>query len=172
MKKIAVFAGSFVVWVLLVWPFEAGPGGAVRVQGQDLVAGLLVALVVAGVMRGGAARPFRLWLNPARYVWLALYGAVLAYYVVRANVDVAYRLLHPAMPIKPGIVRIRSSLTNPAALTALANSITLTPGTLTVSAAEDGVLYVHCINLETTDEETLSQRIAGRFEWFLKRIFG
>jgi len=96
---------------------------------------------------------------------------VLAYYIIKANFDVAYRVLHPAMPIHPGIVKVKTSLTSLAAITVLSNSITLTPGTLTVNALENGVLYVHWINVKSTDIDEATKQIVSHFEWFLKRIF-
>jgi multicomponent Na+:H+ antiporter subunit E len=56
-------------------------------------------------------------------------------------------------------------------ITALANSITLTPGTLTVDVGEEGVLYVHWINVRVTDIEETTKLIGERFEWFLKKVF-
>jgi len=171
MKRIISFVTSFAVWVLLVWPFEMLPCGGRRVMGQDLIAGLIAALLVTLIMRDVTPRTFRLWMNPARYVWFVLYLIVLNYYIINANLDVSYLVVHPAMPINPGIVKVRSSLRNPAAIAMLANSITLTPGTLTINASEDGTFYVHCINIESLEEDALAYRISGRFEWFLKRIF-
>ena len=64
----------------------------------------------------------------------------------------AYRVLNPYLPIKPGIVRIKTSLTSEFAKTILANSITLTPGTLTVEVdGED--FYVHWINVSSDNPE-------------------
>ena len=55
---------------------------------------------------------------------------------------------------------------------ALANSITLTPGTLTVDIAEEeGALFVHWIDTKCVDEPGATQLIVKRFEWFLVRIF-
>ena len=97
---------------------------------------------------------------------------------MKANLDVVYRALHPKMPIKPGIVKIKTNLKTESGITALANSITLTPGTLTVDLMDDGdpasrqtYLYVHWINVKTDDVEQATKLIARRFEWFLKRIF-
>ncbi len=93
-----------------------------------------------------------------------------AYYCVRANFDVAYRVLHPNVPIRPGIVRVRTELTSDLAKTFLANSITLTPGTLTIDI--DGQdFYVHWINIESDDPEEQTEIIIRRFERMLKEIF-
>jgi len=160
-KQYGLFVMLLIVWALLVWP----PGIA------DMAAGLAVALFVAWLLRDPEFSGHRLWIDPRRYFWFLVYIGVLAYYVIKANFDVAYRVLHPAMPIHPGIVKVRTELKTAPAITALSNSITLTPGTLTVSASPDGALYVHWINVTTTDTEEASERIVRRFEWFLKRIF-
>jgi multicomponent Na+:H+ antiporter subunit E len=91
--------------------------------------------------------------------------------MVKANFDVLYRVLHPQMPIKPGIVKIKTNLKTDSGITALANSITLTPGTMTVDLTDDGFLYVHWINVRSDDIEQATKIIAGTFEWFIKRIF-
>ena len=93
------------------------------------------------------------------------------WYVVLANLDVVYRVIHPEMPIHPGIVKIKTNLKSAAGRTMLANSITLTPGTLTVDITDDGYLYIHWINVKTDDVEEASKRIAGRFEKVLRRMF-
>jgi multicomponent Na+:H+ antiporter subunit E len=166
MKRVTLFVLAFVVWVLLTWPF--GPAGAV--SGQDLVAGGVVALIVALVTRRVQGHDWPRLCNPLRYFWMAVYAVVFVYYMVRANLDVAYRVIHPALPIAPGIVRVKTRLKSPLAITALANSITLTPGTMTVSVDEQGVLYIHWINVRSTDVEEATREIVAPFEWFLKRI--
>ena len=166
MKRAPLLLLAFLVWLLLAWPFGPQEG-----QWQEIVAGAVVALVVVGVMRDVTVRHAGKWCQPARYGWLVAYGFVLAYYIVKANVDVVYRVLHPDMPIWPGIVKVRTSLRSPAGIATLANSITLTPGTLSVNALDDGTLYVHWITVRSQDEEEAAGFIVNRFEWFLKRIF-
>lgn len=168
MKKIELFLLLLIAWVLLVSPLDFG-GGMFPIQ--DLVAGVLVALLATFLMREVATGEGGCRIAPLRIFWFLAYVVMLAGYVIKANVDVAYRVLHPDMPIRPGIVKVKTDLRSPAALTLLANSITLTPGTLTVNALEDGTLYVHWIYVYTQDAEEATAMIIGRFEWFLKRIF-
>ncbi len=168
MKRLILFVFAFIFWILLVWPFDPETGA---VRFQDVAAGAAAALLAAAVMREITVRGFGRWLQPARYFWALVYLFVFVYYVVKANLDMAYRVLHPKMPIRPGIVKVRSSLRTPSGLTALANSITLTPGTLTVEALPDGVFYVHWINVRSTDGDEAARQILGRFEWFIKKIF-
>jgi multicomponent Na+:H+ antiporter subunit E len=90
----------------------------------------------------------------------------------KANLDVAYRVLHPRLPIHPGIVKVRTKLTTDTALTFLANSITLTPGTMSVDIDKDnGILYIHWIDVKTKDVELATRIIVDRFEKVLKKIF-
>lgn len=163
-KQVEVFVMLLLAWVLLVWPFGL-PAGR-----QDLAAGVLAALGAAALMREPRGARVPVWFRPARMGWLLVYLVVLAGYVVRANLDVAYRVLHPRMPIRPGIVKIRTALATAPAITLLANSITLTPGTLTVNALEDGTMYVHWICVRDESVEGATERIARRLEWFVKRI--
>ena len=154
-------------WSLASWP----PASAA--PWQDILAGLAAVCLVTFVMKDVVPTPgsVRKWLEPARYFWCLLYIFVLAYYVVRANLDVVYRVLHPDMPIWPGIVRVRTELKSPLAVAVLANSITLTPGTLTVNATTDGVLYVHWITVRAQDDAAAAACVTQRFEWYIRKIF-
>ncbi|MGQ9477216.1 MAG: Na+/H+ antiporter subunit E [Candidatus Bipolaricaulia bacterium] len=162
MKWILAFVLSFGFWVLLVWPLDW----------QEIFIGLFAALI-AMILFGGMLRVKELkkLLNPLRYLWGLYYILALIYYIIKANLDVAYRVLHPKMPILPGIVKVRTTLKNDIARTILANSITLTPGTLSVDLSDDGHYYVHWINVRAQDVEGASERIVGRFERILRRVF-
>lgn len=166
MRRVIYFVLGFVVWVLIAWPFADG-----RIDLQIVVAGLIVSFLVAVLFHDLLPREHHVFVSPVRVFWFLVYMPVFFYYVIRANLDVVYRAVHPAMPIRPGIVKIRTGLKTDSAITALANSITLTPGTLTVDLTDDGDLYVHWINVRTDDVEKATQLISQRFEWFLHRIF-
>jgi multicomponent Na+:H+ antiporter subunit E len=158
-KFIAGFVLLFAFWLLLSFTLEPG----------HVVAGFLACVLVLLIMGGKAPR--REWLlNPVRLFWLLAYLPFFAYYCIRANLDVAYRVLHPDMPIRPGIVKVHTDLKTALAKTFLANSITLTPGTLTVDI-DGGDLYIHWINIDTDDPREQTERIVKRFEGFLARIF-
>jgi multicomponent Na+:H+ antiporter subunit E len=92
--------------------------------------------------------------------------------MIKANLHVAYIVLHPKLPIKPGIVKIKTKLTKDSAITVLTNSITLTPGTLTVDVnPESKDLYVHWITVASKDVEINTKLIGGRFEKLLMEVF-
>ena len=144
MRRLIYFVVSFIVWLLLTWTLEA----------QVVIAGLAASIVVALLFHEILPKEHHVFVSPIRIFWLLVYIPVFFYYVIMANFDVVYRALHPKMPIHPGIVKIKTDLKTESGITALANSITLTPGTLTVDLTDDGFLYVHWINV---DPEVLKQ---------------
>jgi multicomponent Na+:H+ antiporter subunit E len=157
---------AFVIWILLTWPFADG-----KIDIQVVVAGLIASIMVALLVHEILPKEHRVFISPLRLFWLLVYLPVFFYYMVIANLDVLYRALHPKMPIRPGIVKIKTNLKTESGITALANSITLTPGTLTVDLTDDGFLYIHWINVKSDDIEQATKLISQKFEWFLKRIF-
>lgn len=92
--------------------------------------------------RGGSgpAPTLRAHRFPAYALWLV--GQIL-----RSALEVAKLVLDPRLPISPRLVRIEDRLQHPLARLALAHSITLTPGTVTIDCDEDGML-VHAIDRE------------------------
>jgi multicomponent Na+:H+ antiporter subunit E len=166
MRRLIYFVISFIVWVLLTWPFVEG-----RIDIQVVIAGLIASVFVAILFHEILPKEHHIFISPVRIFWFLVYVPVFFYYVMKANLDVVYRALHPKMPIKPGIVKIKTNLKTDSGITALANSITLTPGTLTVDLTKDGYLYVHWINVKSDDIEQATKFIAQRFEWFIKKIF-
>ena len=101
---------------------------------------------------------------------LGVFFLVLFAEIVKANIDVAYRVLHPRLPINPGIVVIKTELSQDVAKVLLANSITLTPGTFTLDIIGD-TLLVHWIDVKSEDTAEATRLIAGRFEKHLKAVF-
>lgn len=166
MRRLIYFVLGFIIWVLLTWPFT--PEG---LDVQVIIAGVIAAALVALLFHELLPAEHHVFVTPARVFWAIVYVPVFFYYVIAANLDVVYRVLHPRMPIKPGIVKVNSNLKSDSAITALANSITLTPGTLSVDVGPDNCLYVHWIYVKSPETEQATQFIARRFEWFLSRIF-
>jgi len=95
-----------------------------------------------------------------------LYLFWLLWSVLQANLQVAYLVLHPKMPIQPGLLRLRTKLRNRAGHVILANSITLTPGTITVDF-DDGTYSVHAL-APSAAQDLLEAKMQSKLE----RIFG
>ena len=96
---------------------------------------------------------------------------VFVWELVLANLNVARLVFSPRIDIRPGIVEIKTRLKSPLGRMVLANAITLTPGTLVVDIRDDS-LFIHWINVTATDPVAATQEVAGRFEKYLKVIYG
>jgi multicomponent Na+:H+ antiporter subunit E len=161
MRRIIYFVLAFITWLVLNWTLNV----------QFIIAGLIASAFVSILFHEMLPKEHHIFVSPVRIFWFLVYVPVFIYYLLMANFDVVYRALHPAMPIKPGIVKIKTNLKTDSGITALANSITLTPGTLTVDLTDDGYLYIHWINVKSSDIEEATKQIAGTFEWFIQKIF-
>ena len=164
-------AVAFIFYLLMT--LGSGSIGAWSIE--ELAAGAVLA-VIAGVIAGRVAipretasgkTPYRM-LNPLRLLtFLAYLIGPFFWAMARANLDVAYRVI--TGKIRPGIVRISPGLSTELGTTLLANSITLTPGTLSVDVDESsGDLFVHWINV--TDPEPTCKAVCGSFADWARRI--
>ncbi|MDA3793008.1 MAG: Na+/H+ antiporter subunit E [Elusimicrobia bacterium] len=166
MNKIISYLLIYIIWLLLSWPFNP-------LKIQDILVGLVVAFIPVILFVKKSKKSFSKSsskLEIKRIGWAILYIPVLIYNMIIANFDVLYRIISPELPIKPGIVKINTTLKSSMARAILCNSITLTPGTLTVDIKED-IIYVHWINITTSSRNVATKKIAGRFEKILKKVF-
>ena len=118
--------------------------------------GLATGLVLSTVVAWAAVR--LLWTKDDAPVLTArqagrfiVYIGFLIKEIIWANIHVAEKVLDPRLPIDPVIIEHTSTLKRPVSEIALANSITLTPGTLTVDV-DDSVFFVHCLDREFADD--------------------
>jgi multicomponent Na+:H+ antiporter subunit E len=159
MRYVTLFILSLILWLMLTF----------RLTLSNLIVGATASLITALVFGKYFFRNVYKFLEPHRYFWLLVYFFVFLWACLKANLDVAYRILHPAMPIKPGIVKVKTSLKSEFARTILANSITMTPGTISVDLIDD-FLYIHWIYVHSEDAEVYSSLILGPFEKYIKKI--
>lgn len=159
MRFVALFILSLIFWLLITFSFSI----------PNIVTGSVAALLCAAIFSKYYFHSVYKFLQPHRYFWFVVYLFTFVWACIRANIDVAYRVLHPAMPIRPGIVRVRTTLKSEFAKTLLANSITMTPGTITVDVIDDS-LYIHWIFIRSEDPELYTKMIIGVFEKYIKRI--
>jgi multicomponent Na+:H+ antiporter subunit E len=92
-----------------------------------------------------------------------VYWVWLAKEIVKANIDVARRIVHPRLPISPTLVRVKASQKSELGQVIYANSITLTPGTVSVQVS-DGTILVHAIAEEMAGDlkaGEMDRRVTG-----------
>jgi len=158
---LAVFAVLYIFWLLMsacinplnghFSPIHIIAGiicaGVVTLLSHDLLITKEGEMTLAKTFRLIAYVPWELWQ------------------IFLANFDVAYRVLHPKMPIDPRIIEFDTSLRSDFALTTLANSITLTPGTITIDIDPGkGRFLVHAIAKKPADallvDKTMINKVA------------
>ena len=156
LHTLSLAAVLFVVWFVL--------------SGHDsvliLILGALSALGVAAIARrmtlvDREGQPLHLgWRAPGYWLWLA-------WQIVISNLDVARRILDPRLPIDPIVTRVRTGQKTELGRVIYANSITLTPGTVTIDIGVDEIV-VHALSgaaardLETGVMDRRVSRMEGR----------
>ena len=103
------------------------------------------------------------FINP---FWLFIYILVLLKNLVISNMQIAIRILSKDMNLKPKIVAVKTELKSDWKKLLLANSITLTPGTLTLDIKDD-TLFIHMIECENIEDK---EKITKEFEDIIAKI--
>lgn len=160
MRHMNLFIIALLFWLLVTFSLSLA----------NIIAGVVAALITTIVFGRYFTQKMTKFIQPARYFWFVIYLFVFTWEVLKANFDVAYRVIHPALPIKPGIVKVKLGIRSGIARTMLANSITMTPGTISVDIIDDHI-YVHWIYVSTDDPEEYSRKVSGRFEKYIQKIF-
>ena len=140
---------------------------------EEILIGIILSLIFGFLGRTIFVKNDFRMANPVR--WILFIAYIIGPFFVsmaKANIDVAYRVITGR--INPGIVKISPNLKTDLGITMLANSITLTPGTLSVDIDEDSNdLYIHWINVK---KEALKKKpidynfVCGKFPNWIRRI--
>ena len=159
MPFLLTFFIMFVLWILLSGKFDA----------FHLTLGIIACSIVAYfsadlLFETPSIKVTRLtgsWIRLVRYIpWLL-------YQIFLANLHVMYLTFHPRMMdlIDPQIIKFRSKLQGDLSRVTFANSITLTPGTITVYVSLDGNFSVHALDKKSREglPGEMEERIAGVF---------
>lgn len=136
-----------IVILAFLWLFVRGvPLVPSVIVGELLIGGLVGAVVAVGFRRMYPGRA-DLGHGVRAVPYAIIYIVTFLKELIIANLDVAYRVLAPSMPIEPVVLYIPLRVERPVAISTIGNSITLTPGTLTMDYDEDAnALYVHTID--------------------------
>ena len=141
-KGIATFGATYAFYLLIAGSlslFNLATGG---------LTALLATIGFANITFVSSPSPRRTALRIAR---LGLFVPYLVWEITKANLSIAYIILHPDLPIDPEMRRFRAAVWGGIPVTTLANSITLTPGTLTVDVGRDG-LDIHTLTGPARDD--------------------
>lgn len=160
-SRVLLFCSLLTFWLLL--------NGSLAVD--VIFVGIAVSLLLTMGFAGDLAFIAEFRATPQAFLAAIRYAGYFLIELVKANLSVARIVLSPALPLNPGIVKARTRLKSPVGRLLLANSITLTPGTLTVEL--DGEwLYVHWVTVDGTDIEAATASIVAGFEHYLEVMYG
>ncbi len=158
------FFFTFVVF-FLVWL-----GFTTSADPEELLTGAVLSFIIA-IFSYKTFTDYGLkYFSPQKIFNIIKFLIVFFIALLKANLDVAKRVINPKLPINPGIVTYKTKLKSDTAKVFLANAITLTPGTLTVDIIDDK-LYIHWIDVITRDPQKIVDEIGADFENILKEIF-
>jgi multicomponent Na+:H+ antiporter subunit E len=160
-EPLKLFGMLLVFWVLLNGSLALSTLGV-----GVVVAGLIVVFFSGSLSFLSGHR-----LTPDALIATVFYVGYFLKELVKANLQIALVVLSPSLPINPAIVKVRTKLTDPVGRLLLANSITLTPGTLSVEI-KDEWLYIHWVVASTTDPEQATREIVAGFEKYLEVMYG
>ena len=163
---IVTFVLCMAFWVAITWSFAD----------QELLAGAVVSLAAALFSARFMIHGNAFWLlNPARLFGLIYYVLIVfPIELIKANVDMAKRCFGGCKNINPGIVKVPVDLESEYGHAMLANSITLTPGTITMEITEEdgqNYYYIHWIDVAETDPVKAGDAIKGTLEKGVRRVF-
>jgi multicomponent Na+:H+ antiporter subunit E len=95
MRYVILTIICMIVWIMLTFSLEL----------SNIIVGISVSFLTAIFFGRYFVKNTSKFIQPHRYFWLIIYLIVFLWECLKANFDVAYRVLHPAMPIRPGIVK-------------------------------------------------------------------
>lgn len=154
------------VTLMLFWLMLSG-----KLDTDVLIVGAVASLIIALLYRDGLSFFTEFRFTPQAMVAGFRYYGYFLRELFKSNLNMAAIVLSPSLPITPGIVKVRTRLKSRMGRLMLANSITLTPGTLTVEMAGEW-LYIHCVTVGATDVEAATAEIVSGFESYLEVMYG
>jgi len=143
----------FTLWLVLT----------ANTQVANIIIGLGVSVSIALLYIKLFAQNNFEFINP---LWLGVYILVLLKNLITSNIDIAKRTLSRDMKLAPAIIAVKTNLTSDWKKLLLANSITLTPGTLTLDI-KDNILYIHMIEFREGDNK---ESVIKEFEDIIAKI--
>jgi len=156
-----MFIMLFVIWLLL--------NNSLKIE--IMLLGLGISLILPLLLCGKCEVFSNLSLSPKAILYSFMFLFTFLWELIKANFDVARRVLSPSLPINPGIVEVKTKLKSKIGRVILANSITLTPGTFTLEL-EDDSLFIHWIDVQSDDVEVSTRLIVEKFEKYLEVMYG
>ncbi|PKN77622.1 MAG: hypothetical protein CVU48_10995 [Candidatus Cloacimonetes bacterium HGW-Cloacimonetes-1] len=164
MRRVKAFVLSYIILIGL-WMIVGGT------QPDEMIVGAITAFIISLVFAPRFALLGSIRLSPKALFATIMFIIVFSVELVKGAIDVAGRVISPSLPINPGIVKVRTRLQSDVGRIALANAITMTPGTMTVETNGE-FFYIHWIDIKSEDIDAATAAIVTIFERHLEVMFG
>ena len=158
---------KLVLVMMIIWLLLSG-----RLEIKFLAYGIATAVICSIIcmplmILNGISSDKKYFVFNFNFFKLLAYIVWLFWQLILANIEVAKAVVRPDLKIDTQIVRFKVNYDNPMALVLLANSITLTPGTVTMNVTDDGVYEIHALT-----EGSAEGIIEGSMQTHVARLFG
>ncbi|MBS3811925.1 MAG: Na+/H+ antiporter subunit E [Halanaerobiales bacterium] len=165
-RKIATFTITLIVWIILTS----------KITVDILIVGTIVSLITTflynDLLFRKSNRKKSLIDLLKQFFYIILFIPVFFYEAFIASLKVSRHVFEKEPSFTPGIIKVKTKLTNITALTILANLITLTPGTLTLDFdMKERAFFIHWIDVTTLQQAEARKETIERFENWLGVIF-
>ena len=160
-NQFSLFFILMLIWVLLNNTFQL----------EVIIVGFILSVIISFIFGRKLHVLDEFKFTPAAFFYTFVYLFVFFKDLVISNLIVAKIVITPSLPINPGIIKARTVLKSKMGRMILTNSITLTPGTLTVDIIDD-MIYIHSIDVCCEDVDKATDAIIKKFEKILVKIYG
>ncbi len=159
-KNIVLFFLALLFWMLLTW----------SVSIDSLIAGILVALLTSVIFGKYFYTSIYKLRQFRRFFRVIPFLAFFTWQAIKANLDVAWRVIQPKVPIQPAIIKTPLTVKTELARAILSCALTMTPGTIVIDIRED-FLFVHWIYVDAKDPDNYALNRIRQFEKYIQYIF-
>lgn len=162
---ISTFIFCYIIWITFTLTFAT----------EELIGGLAASFVASLIACRFFVHDDPLYIfNFKRLFYMIAYIPIFIRELIKANIDVAKRSFNPKLPINPGIVKVPTDMKSEYGLAMLCNSITLTPGTISMDVTEENdknYIYIHWIDVQSKNPVEAGNMIKGSLESGVRRIW-
>ncbi len=159
-RYVVLFFLALLFWLLLTWSIKL----------DSLIAGTVVAMVTSLLFGKHFYTSIYKLEQFRRFFTVIPFMAFFTWQCVKANFDVAWRVLHCKIPIQPAIIKTPLMVQTDLARAVLSCALTMTPGTIVMDILDD-CMYVHWIYADKTDPDTYAMSRIRKYEKYIQTIF-
>ena len=159
-RYFVLFFLALLFWLLLTWSLST----------DSLIAGIVVAFITSAFFGKYFYTSIYKLTQFKRFAMVIPFLAFFTWQCIKANIDVAWRVIHYRIPIRPAIIKLPLEVQTELGRAILSCALSMTPGTIVIDIKED-IMYVHWIYVDEKDPDAYTVSRIRKFEKYIKTIF-